>query len=437
MPLSTDITHWIVNVANVEITSTCACMHWNLIWLDKTHSFTVWKGFKDQGFKSCPHNVWDHPHFHQHSSWCLIVIIHHSHQWNLCQNSLEMSSNVFQLTSPSSMPLSIDVACSAVNRANVEIPSTCASMYQNLTWLDETHAFMVWEGSKAKGCMSFPQNIWDRPCFHQCSSCSLIVIIHHSHQQNIFQNSLEMSWNVFQHAHHQCHYTLISHVENWNGSNVEIPSTCSCMCENLTWLDKTRAFMVWDGFKSQGYMSCPHNIWYHPSFHQCSSCSLIVIIHNSHQQESLLKLSWNVMESLPRIPSLMPLSIDMAHWVVNGANAKIPSTCECMCQNLTWSNKTHAFMVRGVLKGQGCMLCPHNLWYHPRFHQHSSCNLTVIIFHSHQWNLCQSSLEISWNIFQQAHHQCHYPLRSHVEQWMGPMLKFHKIVSVCIEIWHG
>ena len=45
---------------------------------------------------------------------------------------------------------------------------------------------------------------------------------------------------------------------------------------------------------------------------------------------------------------------------------------------------------------------------------------------------------MSWNVLQlQSHHQCHYPLMSHVEKWKGPTLKFLQLVLVCIEIWHG
>ena len=153
--------------------------------------------------------------------------------------------------------------------------------------------------------------------------------------------------------------------------------------------------------------------------------------------KSLLKLSWNVMECLPTSPSPMPLSTDVAHWVVNGANIEIPSTCACMRRNFTWLDKTRAFMVCEGFKAQGCMLYPHNLWDRPRFHQRSSCSLIVMIHHSNQHNLCQNSLEMSWNIFQQAHRQCHYPPTSQVEQWMGPTLKFLQLMPVCVEIWHG
>ena len=68
---------------------------WNLTWLDKTHAFIVWEGFKSQGCMLCPHSIWDCPHFHQRSSCSLTVIIHHSHQGNLCWNYLEMPWNVF------------------------------------------------------------------------------------------------------------------------------------------------------------------------------------------------------------------------------------------------------------------------------------------------------------------------------------------------------
>ena len=119
------------------------------------------------------------------------------------------------------------------------------------------------------------------------------------------------------------------------------------------------------------------------------------------------------------------------------ANVEIPSTCACMHQNFKWLDKTHAFMVWEGFKAQGYMSCTHNLWYHPRFHQCSSCSLIVIIHHSHQWNLCKNSLQMSWNVFQQSHQQCHYSLTSHVEQWMGQMLKFLQLVLVCVKIWHG
>ena len=46
--LSTNVAHWAGKGDNIEIPSTCACMHWNLTWLDKTHAFTVWEGFKQR-----------------------------------------------------------------------------------------------------------------------------------------------------------------------------------------------------------------------------------------------------------------------------------------------------------------------------------------------------------------------------------------------------
>ena len=141
--------------------------------------------------------------------------------------------------------------------------------------------------------------------------------------------------------------------------------------------------------------------------------------------ESLSKLSWNVMERIPTTLWPMPLSTNVAHWAANGYNVEITSTCACMHQNLTWLDKTHAFMLWEGFKAREYMSCPHNLWLdRPCFHQRSSCNLIVIIRHSHQWNICRNSLEMSWNIFQQSHHQYHYPPMSHVEQWMGPTLKF-------------
>ena len=147
-------------------------------------------------------------------------------------------------------------------------------------------------------------------------------------------------------------------------------------------------------------------------------------------------MSWNIFQLT--IPPPMQLSTDIAHWDVNGDNIEIHSTCSYMCRNLTWLDKTHAFMVWEGFKAQGCMSCPHNLWDHPRFHQHSSCSLVVIIRHSHQGNLCQKSLEMSWNVFQlQAHRQCNYPATLHVEQWMGPTLKFLQLVPICVEILHG
>ena len=85
---------------------------------------------------------------------CLIVVIRHSHQRNVCQNSLEMSWNTFQLTNPSPLPLATDVTRWVVNGANVEIPSTCAYMHRNLTLLDKRHAFTVWEGFKSQGMSS-------------------------------------------------------------------------------------------------------------------------------------------------------------------------------------------------------------------------------------------------------------------------------------------
>ena len=184
MPWSTNVAHWAVNGINVEIPSTYACMHQNLTWLDKTHAFTMCEDFKAQGCLTFLQNIWDHPHLHQCSSCSLMVIIRHSHQWNICQNS---NWNVMEHLpwSPSPIPWSINVAHWALNGANVEIPSTYACMHQNLTWLDKTCAFTVWEGFKAQGCMACPQNLWDHPRLHQHSSCSLMVIIHHSHQRNL------------------------------------------------------------------------------------------------------------------------------------------------------------------------------------------------------------------------------------------------------------
>ena len=177
-----------------------------------------------------------------------------------------------------------------------------------------------------------------------------------------------------------------------NGANVEIPSTWACMCQNLTWLDKTHAFMVWEGFKAQVCMSCLHNILWSSTF----SSTFIMQSHYHHfpfpSTESLSKLSWNVMERLPTIPSPMPLPTDVARWAVNGANVEIPLTCANMRWNLTWLDKTHAFTLWEGFKAQGCMSCPHNVWDHPHFHQRSSCNLIVIFCHSHQRNICCNSL---------------------------------------------
>ena len=151
--------------------------------------------------------------------------------------------------------------------------------------------------------------------------------------------------------------------------------------------------------------------------------------------KSLSKHSWNVMEHLPTIPSPIPLSTNVARWVVNGANVEIPSTCDCMHQNLTWLDKTHAFTLWEGFKAREYMSCPHNLWLvHPRFHQCSSWSLIVIIHHSHLWNRCRNSLEMSWKVFQQAHRQCHYPPTSHVEQWMGTTLKFLQLEHVCVKM---
>ena len=130
---------------------------------------------------------------------------------------------------------------------------------------------------------------------------------------------------------------LSTDVARWavKGANVEIPSTCACMCQNLTWLDKTHAFTVWEGFKAQGCMSCPHNLWDCPCFHQCSSLS-----HCRHSPfpstEFLSKLSWNVME---RLPINEPITIAIIHWrrmlSSEWGNVEIPSTCAYMRWNLT------------------------------------------------------------------------------------------------------
>ena len=153
--------------------------------------------------------------------------------------------------------------------------------------------------------------------------------------------------------------------------------------------------------------------------------------------ESFSKLYWNVMERVPTSTSPMPWSIDVARWEVNGANFGIPINFAYMCRNLTWLDNTHAFIVWEGVNTQGCMSFPHNIWDFPHLHQRSSCSLIVIIRHSHLCNLCQNSLEMSWNVFLHSHHQCHDPPTSHVDLWMGPMFKFLQIVLVYIKIWHG
>jgi len=147
--------------------------------------------------------------------------------------------------------------------------------------------------------------------------------------------------------------------------------------------------------------------------------------------ESLSKLSWNVTERLPTCPSPMA-SIESTRWAVNGANVEMSSNCSYMRRNLIWLDQVHALNVWEGFKTQGYLKSPHNLWDR----QHSSCNLIVIIPHSHLWNLFWNCLEISWNIFEHGHYQCHPPMLLG-EQWMGPTLKFLQIVLVCVEIWHG
>ena len=146
-------------------------------------------------------------------------------------------------------------------------------------------------------------------------------------------------------------------------------------------------------------------------------------------------MSQNIFQLM--IPSPMPLSSDVAHWAVKGANIEIPWTCACMSRNLIWLDKTHAFTMWEGFKAQGCLTCSKNIWDRPCFHQRSSCSLVVIILHSHQQNLCRNSLEMSWNVFHQSHHQYHYPPMLHIQQWRGPTSKFLQLVPVCIKIWHG
>ena len=161
-------------------------------------------------------------------------------------------------------------------------------------------------------------------------------------------------------------------------------------------------------------------------------------LHSRFQSmESLSKLSRNVMEYLPSSPSPMPWSTDVTRWVVYRSSVEIPSTCSYMRQNFTWLDKTYAFMVWEGFKAQEWLTFPQTIWDHPHLHQRSSCSLMVIIIHSHQWSLCRNSIEMSWNVFQEDHHQCHDPPMPHVKKWVGPTLKFIQIVHVCIEIWHG
>ena len=82
-------------------------------------------------------------------------------------------------------------------------------------------------------------------------------------------------------------------------------------------------------------------------------------------KKSLSKLSWNIMERLPKSLSPMPLSTDVARWVVKGDNIEITSTCFHMGRILTWLDKTHAFTVWEGFEAKGCMSCPHNFWDRP------------------------------------------------------------------------
>ena len=97
----------------------------------------------------------------------------------------------------------------------------------------------------------------------------------------------EMSSN--KRAHHLFHCPLTPTLSSEWGQHCD-SFNLGCMCRILTWLDKTHTFMVWEGFKAQVCMSCLHNIFDHPHFHQRSSCSLIVIILHS----PLMPLSTNI-----------------------------------------------------------------------------------------------------------------------------------------------
>ena len=96
--------------------------------------------------------------------------------------------------------------------------------------------------------------------------------------------------------------------------------------------------------------------------------------------------------------------------------------------------RTHTLMVCKGFKTQGSLPSPHNIQDRPSLHQRSSCSLIVIVCHSHLFNICRNSLEMSWN-FQHAHHQCHPPT-PHTDRWIGPMLKFLQNVIICIETLH-
>ena len=74
--------------------------------------------------------------------------------------------------------------------------------------------------------------------------------------------------------------------------------------------------------------------------------------------ESLSKISWNIMERFPTIPSPMPLCTDITHWAVNGKNVEIPSTWACVHRNLAWLDKTHAFTLwEGFKAKDTCHSC--------------------------------------------------------------------------------
>ena len=162
-----------------------------------TGAFTVWEGFKYQGCMSCSHNVWYHPYFHQHSS---LSHCHHSPF-----PSMECLSKLFRNVMEH-LPIKKSTTNAIIHRCctlsgewgqHWNFFNSC--LYASKFYMvHKTHAFTVWEGFKAQGCMSCPHNLWDHPCFHQRSSCSLIIIIHHSHEGNLCWNSFEMSWNIFQ-----------------------------------------------------------------------------------------------------------------------------------------------------------------------------------------------------------------------------------------------
>ena len=160
------------------------------------------------------HNIWDHPCLHQRSSCSLIVIIRHSHIWKFVETLLKFHGMSFNMPITHVIHRHHTVSSEwgqCWNFFKFVLYALKFEMVRIGTCLDG-----MWGLQDSRLCDVLAYKIWDLTRLHQCSSCTLIFIILHSHIWNLSQKSLETSWNAFQRAHHKFHPPT-SHDEQWMG----------------------------------------------------------------------------------------------------------------------------------------------------------------------------------------------------------------------------